>query len=200
MGLVWGANGDSAIRNDGNSLPSTLHSTQSAMKMLVSPWILSWRFEANTNFLPSGENIGNPSNVGLYVIRSSPVPSVFTTYRSKSLPFGSAILEAKMIRFPSGKKYGAKLAALLRVTWRFVPAIRVHCIDIQITVPHRSEYNFLAVWRYRCFGIIAICRGQALQIRTVRLGSEDVIAWINRPYISVGVIGAGRAIICGQIR
>ena len=41
------------------------HSTQSAMKILVSPGTLSWRFEAKTSLLPSGVNIGKPSNVGL---------------------------------------------------------------------------------------------------------------------------------------
>jgi len=41
------------------------HSTQSAMKTFVSPWVLALRFEAKTNFLPSGENIGKPSKVSL---------------------------------------------------------------------------------------------------------------------------------------
>src|SRR5436190_8681909 len=41
------------------------HSTQSAMKMFVSPCLALWRFEANTSFFPSGENIGKPSNVSL---------------------------------------------------------------------------------------------------------------------------------------
>ncbi len=37
------------------------YSTQSAMKTFVSPTRLPFRFEANTSFRPSGENIGNPS-------------------------------------------------------------------------------------------------------------------------------------------
>ena len=52
------------------------YGTQSAMKMLVSPWDLPCRFEAKTSFFPSGVNIGKPSNVSLKVIRSNPVASV----------------------------------------------------------------------------------------------------------------------------
>ena len=33
------------------------------MKTFVSPGFASLRFDANTSFVPSGENIGNPSNV-----------------------------------------------------------------------------------------------------------------------------------------
>ena len=52
-----------------------VYSTQSAMNTFVSPRVFALRFEAKTSFLPSGENIGKPSNVSLKVMRSSPVPS-----------------------------------------------------------------------------------------------------------------------------
>ena len=52
-----------------------VHSTQSAIKIFVSPGSASLRFEAKTNFFPFGENIGKPSKVGLKVIRSRPLPS-----------------------------------------------------------------------------------------------------------------------------
>ena len=39
------------------------HSTQSAIKILVSPCFAALRFDANTSFFPFGENIGKPSNV-----------------------------------------------------------------------------------------------------------------------------------------
>ena len=42
-----------------------LYSTQSAMKTFVSPCDFAFRFDAKTSFFPSGENIGNPSNVSL---------------------------------------------------------------------------------------------------------------------------------------
>jgi hypothetical protein len=45
------------------------------MKMFVSPSARSWRFDAKTSCDPSGENIGNPSNVAFVVTRSRPVPS-----------------------------------------------------------------------------------------------------------------------------
>ncbi len=51
------------------------HSAQSAMKTFVSPRVFALRLDANTSFLPSGENIGKPSKVSLYVMRSSPDPS-----------------------------------------------------------------------------------------------------------------------------
>src|SRR5829696_10435795 len=51
------------------------YSTQSAMNTFVSPDFSALRLDANTSFFPSGENIGNPSNVSLKVIRSKPVPS-----------------------------------------------------------------------------------------------------------------------------
>ena len=35
------------------------------MNTFVSPWLFAWRLEAKTTRLPSGENIGNPSNVSL---------------------------------------------------------------------------------------------------------------------------------------
>src|SRR5438105_12993478 len=50
-------------------------STQSAMKMLVSPCTLPCRLDAHTRRLPSGANIGKASNSGLAVTCSSPVPS-----------------------------------------------------------------------------------------------------------------------------
>ena len=53
-------------------------STQSAMKMLVSPGFAALRLEANTSFVPSGLNMGKPSNSGEWVMRSSPVPSSLT--------------------------------------------------------------------------------------------------------------------------
>ena len=45
------------------------------MKTFVSPSIFALRFDANTRCLPSGENIGKPSNVSLKVTCSRPVPS-----------------------------------------------------------------------------------------------------------------------------
>ena len=54
------------------------YSTQSAMKMFVSPGLAALRLEAKTNRFPSGLNIGNASNSGLVVTRSSPLPSRFT--------------------------------------------------------------------------------------------------------------------------
>ena len=58
-----------------NGQLTNLYSTQSAMKMFVSPRVLALRFEAKTSFLPSGVNIGKPSKVSSKVMRSSPVPS-----------------------------------------------------------------------------------------------------------------------------
>ena len=42
------------------------------------PFSRLMRFEAKTSMRPSGENIGKPSNVGLWVTCSIPVPSTFT--------------------------------------------------------------------------------------------------------------------------
>ena len=52
-----------------------VHSIQSAMNTFVSPRLLALRFDAKTNFFPSGENIGKPSKVSLSVMRSRPLPS-----------------------------------------------------------------------------------------------------------------------------
>jgi len=41
------------------------YSTQSAINTFVSPSFAPLRFEAKTSFLPSGENIGKPSNDSL---------------------------------------------------------------------------------------------------------------------------------------
>ena len=57
---------------------SRSHSTQSAMKMLVSPGLAALRLEAKTSRFPSGLNMGKASNSGLVVTRSSPLPSRFT--------------------------------------------------------------------------------------------------------------------------
>ena len=51
---------------------------QSAINTFVSPSAFAFRFEAKTRCFPSGENIGNPSNVSLNVTRSRPVPSTLT--------------------------------------------------------------------------------------------------------------------------
>ena len=69
--------------------------TQSATKTFVSFGLPLCRFEQNAIRRPSGENIGKPSNVGLYVIRSRSVPSTFTAQTSKSRPAGSARFETK---------------------------------------------------------------------------------------------------------
>src|SRR5262245_47984772 len=42
-------------------------SFHSARKMLVSPGIFPYRFDANTSFFPSGENMGKPSKSLLVV-------------------------------------------------------------------------------------------------------------------------------------
>ena len=60
--------------------------------------------------------IGKESNVSSKVICSNPVPSIFIRKRSKFLPFGSLIFDAKIILLPDGWKNGAKFAAPLFVT------------------------------------------------------------------------------------
>ena len=65
---------------------------------------------------PSGENIGNPSKVGLKVTCSSPVPSRLMRNRSKFRPFGLWWLDEKMMRRPSGCHDGAKFAPPRRVS------------------------------------------------------------------------------------
>ena len=54
------------------------YSTQSAMQMFVSPGLAALRLEAKASRFPSGLNIGKPSNSGLVVTRSNPLPSRFT--------------------------------------------------------------------------------------------------------------------------
>ena len=54
------------------------YSTQSAMKMFVSPGLAALRLEAKTSRFPSGLNIGKASNSGLVVTCSSPLPSSLT--------------------------------------------------------------------------------------------------------------------------
>ena len=63
--------------------------TQSAMKMFVSCGLASCRFEAQTTFLPSGLNIGNPSKVDAVVTCSSSEPSGLIRKRSKLPSLGS---------------------------------------------------------------------------------------------------------------
>ena len=41
--------------------------------------------------------------------------------------------------------------------------------------------------------------GQPFQVRAVRFGAENVIAGIDRPYITVGKVGFGRAFGGGQM-
>src|SRR2546422_8958853 len=63
-------------------------SAQSATKMFVSCGTLPVRLEAQTSRRPSGENIGKALNVLSVVIRSRPVPSTLTAYRSKCSEVG----------------------------------------------------------------------------------------------------------------
>ena len=75
------------------SVRTPFYGSQSAMKMLNSRGSFPWRVErylgnnaahfplrvdAKTSFLPSRENIGKLSKRALSVIRSKPVPSMFT--------------------------------------------------------------------------------------------------------------------------
>ena len=55
-----------------------------------------------------------------------------------------------------------------------VLAVGVHRVDVEIAVAHRSEDELLAVERDRRFGVVAGRVGQLLQIRAVRLGSENI--------------------------
>ena len=55
------------------------------MKRLVSLVPLLFLFEENTTFLPSGENIGNASNIPSKVIRSTSFPSRSTIHKLKGL-------------------------------------------------------------------------------------------------------------------
>ena len=68
----------SRSRSTTESMAGRFYGRQSAMKTFVSPGFASLRLDAKTRCLPSGENIGKPSKVGLYVTRSRPVPSTLT--------------------------------------------------------------------------------------------------------------------------
>src|SRR5918995_404940 len=92
------------------------YGVQSATNTFVFPSCAAWRLLAKTSILPSGENMGKPSNVGLFVLRSRLVPSTSMAQSSKSRPRGLWWLDEKMIRLPSGYQYGAKLAACSEVT------------------------------------------------------------------------------------
>ncbi len=52
--------------------------TQSATNTFVSPSDFAFRFDAQISLVPSGLNMGKPSNSGWVVIFVSPVPSRFT--------------------------------------------------------------------------------------------------------------------------
>src|SRR5574337_1276577 len=102
---------------------------QSAMKISVSCGFIGFRFEAQTSFRPSGENMGKLSKTLLKVMRSSPVPSMLMRYSSKLCPYclisscQSSILLEKMIRLPSGCHEGAKFVApLCRIIFLFDPS------------------------------------------------------------------------------
>ena len=70
------------------------------------------RFDAHTSHLPSGLNIGKPSNAAAVVMRSgSPLPSLLMMKMSNSRPHGSRTFDESMIRYPSGVKNGQKFAA-----------------------------------------------------------------------------------------
>ena len=101
------------------------------MNTLVSPLAFWNRFDAKTSFLPSGENIGKPSNDAFHVTRSSPVPSTLTSHSSKSRPRGLCWFDEKMIFLPSGEKNGAKLAPPSEVTWPQAAAVGVHHEDLE---------------------------------------------------------------------
>src|SRR6267143_1304080 len=62
---------------------------QSATNMLVSCGLASCRLDAQTSFLPSGLNIGKPSNVDAVVTCSRREPSGLIRNRSKFPSLGS---------------------------------------------------------------------------------------------------------------
>ena len=55
--------GSTLVRLKPDTAGGATYSTQSAMNTFVSPSPFARRFDAKTICLPSGENIGNPSNV-----------------------------------------------------------------------------------------------------------------------------------------
>ena len=108
------------------------------MNTFVSPSALALRFEANTSFLPSGENIGKPSNVSLYVMRSRPVPSrlieVDVEVRGPSDPRVRGEDQALAVGMPGRREVGAaKLRDLTQVR-----AVAIHHEELERRRPPQS--------------------------------------------------------------
>src|SRR6202007_849748 len=75
-----------------------------------------------------------------------------------------------------------------------VRAVGVHGVDVEVAVADRREDDLLAIGRDDRFSVVAGLFGELLEIGAVGIRSEDVVAWINAPDVSLGVVGFGRAV------
>src|SRR5262245_33280025 len=80
-----------------------------------------------------------------------------------------------------------------------VGSIEIHCVDFQIAVPERRKYDLLAVGSYCSLCVIAWSVGQPGWAGPIRVGAENVIAWIESPNIAARVIRSWRAFFSGKM-
>src|SRR5438046_3405769 len=81
-----------------------------------------------------------------------------------------------------------------------VRSIRIHGVNVEIAIADRGENNLLSISRNDGLGIVARLLGELLQIRAVGICGKNVIAGINTPDISFGVVGLGRTLGAPQMR
>src|ERR1017187_1525626 len=87
----------------------------------------------------------------------------------------------------------AAIVAQLMRQLLHVAAVGVHGVDVEIAVPHRGENDLLSIAADGGFRIVARSLRELLRIAAVQIGRVDVIRAVNRPYVTLGIVGLGWA-------
>src|SRR5581483_1145758 len=78
-------------------------------------------------------------------------------------------------------------------------AVGIHGVNIEIAVAGGSEDDSLAIAADRGFRIVSGRVSQPAQVAGVRLGRVNVVGIVDRPDVSVRVVGLGRALGIGSV-
>src|SRR5437588_12256193 len=92
----------------------------------------------------------------------------------------------------------AVVTKFIRQTLHILTA-RIHCVNVQITITLRSEHQ-LALTIDGRLSVVTGRRRQSFEIRSVRVGGEDIERVVNRPHIALREIRTWWTLLTAEVR
>src|SRR5204862_4703788 len=89
---------------------------------------------------------------------------------------------------------GAAVVTQLASELLDVGAVGIHGVDVEIAISGGSEHGVLGVPGDGGLGVVAVRAGKLLHIAAIWLGRIDLIAIVNRPDVTMGVIRLRRTV------